>query len=201
MDKAEGGGEEEMGNRARSRLGLDLDGVVYDFHSIARFLLSMRVGYDLPPVEEIWSSWNGHLMHVSNEDDEWLWDKGVELGLYRHGHVLKGSIEALREIDEMVDIVVITHRPRPARQDTLAWLSFNQIPTSEIHMLHAREPKWKVPCDFYLDDKLDTVIDISTHAMMTSMPLLWDRPWNRAGGYAPRVRQWSEVVEWIAARV
>ncbi len=187
---------------ARLRFGLDLDGVVYDWHSAFRFLANHQFNLNLPPVDELWPGWNGHRRYINKDQEAWLWDKGVKKGLFRHGHIRKGAVEAVRELAELpLDIVVITHRPPQARQDTVDWLSFHRIPVKELHMLNFDESKWPIKTDIFLDDKWENVVDYASNNR-EALVLLWDRAWNRewaamvAGPRVYRADSWDKVIEW-----
>ena len=182
----------------RIRFGLDMDGVIYDWHSAARFLWNSHFDLNLPPVKDIWTKWDGHLNYVTKEQDAWLWKEGIEKGLFRHGHIRKGAIEFCQELDKIADIVLITHRPHNARQDTLDWIAYNKIPTSEIHMLHKGESKANIPVHMALDDKPETIEAFWSKSILA---ILWDRPWNQ---YWPvfvyRCHKWEDVLSWAIAR-
>src|SRR5688572_21456774 len=148
------------------RIGLDLDGVVYNWDKTARYMLRTMRGYpkhdprcgedeefDLvikprkgaypeypcsgcAPLAYPAKHWDYIKDNVKPEDEDWLWRDGVKLGLFRYGHLYSGAIEGVRELATIGDIVVITKRPKSAVQDTLDWLSYLKLPFAEIHMLH-----------------------------------------------------------------
>jgi 5'(3')-deoxyribonucleotidase len=144
--------------------------------------------------------WNSIQDHVDKKHWQWLWGSGVKNGLFRYGHLYKGSIEALRSLNEIGDVVIITHRPRSAVQDTLDWLSYLRLPFMEVHLLTNGEPKSSVPhCDMYVDDKPDNIIDFTDNTK--GLPLLWARGWNTdmqvkdPGGVFKIVTKWGEVID------
>src|SRR3990167_858431 len=175
------------------RIGLDVDGVLYHFHKTALYMLNTMKGYDLK--EEDWTYWNWPKDIVKNNDWQWLWSKGVELGLFRYGHLYKGAIEGVRELSTLGDIVVITHRPRNAMKDTLDWLAYLRLPIHEIHLQTDGQSKADVPCNVYIDDKPENCVDVSPHPS-----LLVDRPWNRTALWPEtainvvRVYNWEDIV-------
>src|SRR3990167_8817615 len=183
------------------RIGLDVDGVLYHFHKTALYMLNTMKGYDLK--EEDWTYWNQPKDVVKNNDWQWLWSKGVELGLFRYGHLYKGAIEGVRELATLGDIVIITHRPRNAIRDTLDWLAYLRLPIHEIHLQTDGQFKSTVEphCDLYVDDKPENIEDFAnnTHAV----PLLWNRPWNASYGSGPRdllgdyqrIDSWKQVID------
>lgn len=167
--------------------------------------MNLHRGHNLPPIEEWWFGWDSLQERISDDDWRWLWSDGVEKhGLFRHGHVGKGAIEGIQRLSQVVDVVVITARPKNAVNDTLAWLAYNQFPVSEVHILTAGEPKSSVKvCDFYVDDALHNLEDLVTNT--DGKVLLWDRPWNREvsevwAGWrqrSTRVATWDEVYETV----
>jgi len=177
------------------RIGLDLDGVAYEWGSVARFLLSHHFGYIL---EKEASHWWAYRDAVKKEHWRWLWDEGVRNhGLFRHGHLYKGTVEALENLRHLGRIIVITARPETARQDTLDWLAFHQLPVSEFHLLAGESAKSSVRpfCDLYVDDSPGVVQDLSENT--PGVVLCWDRPWNQslvADGNVRRVSSWLEVI-------
>jgi len=128
--------------------------------------------------------WNYIKDQITEQQWEWLWhdapDGGIGCGLFRHGHCYKGSFEAMKELDRIGDIVIITHRPKSAIKDTMEWISFNGIPASAVHLMYREEPKSfvKPECGIYVDDKVANCIDLSENT--DGLACLWDRAWNRA---------------------
>jgi len=162
------------------RFGIDLDGVCYQWDKTARYMLREVLPdsqYKSPvgPLSQESQDWDYIERHVSKEDWQWLWTEGVRLGLFRHGHLYPGTIKYLHALASLGELIVITHRPKSAVEDTLAWLVYQQLPLSGIHILTNQEPKTSVKCDVYIDDKLENVIALATTGARV---YLMDRPWN-----------------------
>lgn len=165
------------------RIGLDIDGVLYQWDKTARYMLR-EVLPNSPyakegPLGQESKNWNYIKDHVSSEHWQWLWKEGVELGLFRYGHLYRGSIVAVRRLAMLGDVVLITHRPKSALNDTLAWLGYLDLPISGLHFLTAEEPKSAVTpqCDVYLDDKGANCIDLAINTSARVVALM-DRRWN-----------------------
>lgn len=163
------------------RIGLDVDGILYEWERTARYMLR-EVLPDSPytkdgPLGVPSTRWNYIKDNVSREHNKWLWDEGVKLGMFRHGHLYPGTIEAVKRLARRGQIVIITHRPERAVPDTLAWLAYHQLPLSEIHILSNQEPKSQISnLDVFLDDKPENCTDmLKTGAEVC----IWDRPWNQ----------------------
>jgi 5'(3')-deoxyribonucleotidase len=162
-------------------------------------MLNSMKGYDLK-VED-WSFWNWPKTVVKNNDWQWLWSEGVRSGLFRYGHLYKGSIEGIRALNKIGDVIIITHRPRNAVQDTLDWLAYQRLPFMEVNLLTNGEPKSSVPhCDLYVDDKPENIVDFLTN-VPEATSLLWTRPWNaeKSAAEFERVTSWEEVFDQAAA--
>jgi len=176
----------------RLRIGLDVDGVLYQFQKTALYMLNSMKGYDLKL--EDWTYWNQPKDVVKNNDWQWLWTGGVKLGLFRYGHLYKGAIEGVRALNEIGDVIIITHRPRHAITDTLDWVAYLKLPITEVHVLSDGQPKSGVKADVYVDDKADNIADYLANT--DGLPLLWSRFWNADAGFAERrVESWAEVIE------
>ena len=179
------------------RIGLDVDGVMYHFQKTACYMLNKEFGYSLSP--EAWSHWNWPKDIVDKKHWQWLWGTGVKNGLFRYGHLYKGTIEAVRDLSNRGDVVIITSRPRHAVQDTLDWISYINLPIREVHILSDGEPKSSVRhCDFYVDDKPENIEDYYKNT--NGHPMLWRRSWNSTYGTDPElypfyiVNSWEEVI-------
>jgi uncharacterized HAD superfamily protein len=170
---------------------MDVDGVLYRWSDTANFLLKRQFGYDL--VES--TSWNYIKESVAPEHWKWLWADGVlKHGLFRHGNCYPGSFEAMGALKAMGhEIVILTSRPDDAIQDTLDWVAYHRIPTSEVHILGPGKKKSTVTpaCDICLDDNADNVRDLETTGAVS---LLWDRPWNRDAIDLARIFSWDEFL-------
>lgn len=194
---------------------MDIDGIVYDWFGIYRFLANYHLGVDLPPVEEIWDGEKTDADFLTREQWAWLWEGGVKCGLFRYGHILKGSVEALREISSFADVVVITHRPtswnievseearRKGIKDTIAWLALlsEDVQFVETHILDKGVPKSSIVCDAYLDDGAHVIEDLRGNSAPGTLIMLWTRPWNRKvecdGRRVVRIASWSEVLRLV----
>lgn len=175
--------------------GIDLDGVVYKWSDTARFMLEEQFGIKVPE-QEHWGTWDESL---KKEHWDWLWTDGIKQGLFRHGHIYKGSIDALNKLSELGEIMIITSRPKTAHPDTLDWLSFHKVPTSRVVMLGPGANKAHVAptCQLYVDDKVTNCNELAT---LDTRVVLWGRPWSFEKGETldPKV---GIVTSWDAVLV
>lgn len=177
--------------RAVSRkpvLALDLDGVTYEWEKTARKLLQIYFAYQIK--ESV--NWNWIKDHIANNHWQWLWSEGVKKGLFRHGHVVAGAIEALRNIKEAYRIEIVTSRPEKAWQDTREWLAFHQIPAAGVHLLGPNSPKSQVRADVYVDDATTNIVELKANAPWGTV-IVFDRPWNQDAVGDRRARGWGEL--------
>ncbi len=172
------------------KVGIDLDGVCYRFHSSYRYMMVAYRNVEMPPADE-WTTWDWPEKFTSQEDRDWIWSEGVRLGLFRYGHIVKGAIIGVRELAEHHELSVVTHRPRSAVRDTIAWLHYVNLPFSGIHILSNEEPKSEVPYDALVDDKPENIEDAVMHARRG---ILFDQPWNQDYRAVERARGWPDVV-------
>lgn len=187
------------------RIGVDIDGVMYMWEKTARYMLR-EILPNSPytkdgPLGEVSNGWDFIQNNVAPEHWKWLWKEGVQLGLFRHGHLYPGTIKAIRQLAELGEVVAITHRPKAAVHDTLAWLAYQNLPLSGLHILTNQEPKSTVrpECDIYIDDKVENCIDLYANTDARAVYLM-GRYWNLNGcGNFPitRVEDWQQFIDQV----
>jgi len=170
------------------RIGVDIDGVMYKWIKTAHYML--REVMPNSPYKGKNDLLHGDESQVTHFDWtrevvgevywEWLFTEGVRLGLFRYGHLYPGTIVAMRELAKLGEIIIITHRPKNAVNDTLAWLAYLDLPIAGVHILTDGEPKSSVhpQCELYIDDKPENVRDLMMHTGATAIAMP-DRPWNK----------------------
>lgn len=161
------------------RVALDIDGVLYHWSRTARYMLRTYRGLDIQGEAQSWD-WNV-TEGVSKADWHWLWTEGIDLGLFRYGHVMKDAIVGVRQLQDLgLSLIVVTHRPARAVKDTIAWLNYVNFPLDGVHILTGGQPKTSVEWDLLVDDKPTNV----EHALgKARMGLLFDQPWNQSARY------------------
>jgi len=148
------------------RVALDCDEVLYSWQRTARYLLRNVYkgwcdGYDLTVPFREWVVAD----QVGQEAYNWLFDEGVRQGLFRHGHVITGAMLGVRSLKAAgYDLIIVTHRPANAVQDTLAWIDFHfgkedPYPWSGVSILSQGEPKSSVEWDVLVDDSPHNIDD------------------------------------------
>lgn len=181
------------------RIGLDIDGVMYKWDNSARYMMREVLPNspyrDLPAFKEEAPYWNWLPDNVAPEHWEWLWSEGVRLGLFRYGNLYRGTVQAVRKLATLGEVVLITHRPKQAVRDTLAWLGMLDLPISGLHLLTNMEPKSGVKplCDVYLDDKPENVEDLFLNTGGKNSCLM-RRRWNNM--FVPLTGSQDEMHDW-----
>jgi 5'(3')-deoxyribonucleotidase len=185
------------------RIAVDLDGVLYEWSKTARYMLRHYKGHSASgPMGMESLSWDYIEKHVGKQDWDWLWNEGVDLGLFRYGHVVTGGQSAIRDMRTAGNTVVVaTHRPSAAVPDTIAWLDLFQKPEAGvvfdgIHILTNGEPKHTVQADLLIDDKFSNLEDWVGHGRRG---ILFDREWNQGAKPAgtERAYGWNDCTRII----
>ena len=175
------------------RIGLDLDGVCYNYSATACMLLNHYKGYNLDWTQT--DSWDWLKSQVSNNDWQWLWSQGVKEGLFRYGNIIKGAAEGVKELAKMGKIAVVTSRPDSARLVTLDWLSFMEFPISELHIMGHGQNKSTTKVDVAIDDAPHVAEDY----IQAGIPVvLFDRKYNQMVPEQTllyRAYDWKDVVK------
>lgn len=188
------------------RIGVDVDGVMYKWGKTARYMLRdvmPNSPYKEDPRMKAAHTYWDFFRDLNKEANDWLWGEGVRLGLFRYGHLFPGTIVAIRQLAEMGEVHLITHRPRVAVNDTLAWVAYLDLPISGINILSDGEPKSSVMphSDVYIDDKPSNVIDLASNTNAKAV-IIPDRAWNQnyfghSNGVCSKVHRtvgWDEAV-------
>lgn len=170
---------------SRLRIGLDLDGVCYQWESTARYMVRQRMlaRGETPPPElyRRFQHWDWLKEYSTPDDWKWLWNEGItEGGVYRYGHVVEGAIDGVRELTSIADVTIVTSRPKIAVHDTMAWLGlmFDKCPLAGVAIQSDGQKKSEVkPCpDIFIDDakhNFDDMLDNTESAIIQ----YW-QPWN-----------------------
>ncbi len=175
------------------RVGVDLDGVVYDFVGALRSYIHRTTGRPLasmPPADS-WEFWS----------KQWKLDKEEFLRFYRDG-ILDGFIfsegapfpQAVESARELValghELHIVTSRAIPGAEDearaaTVDWLRRIGFPYESLTIA---SDKASVPTDIFIDDSMENYdrLDKAGH-----FPWLYTQMWN-ASHPGRRVLSWGE---------
>lgn len=182
------------------RIGIDLDGVVYDYEAAIRHYLVNHEGYDdarLPRIEgwHLWQQWGF-------EDAATFWaiaDKAVEDGiLFRWGLPCDDTVGDLqRLVDAGHTLHVITARKCVysglAEGATMEWITQHLPPVESVTF---SADKTIVRTDAMIEDNLDNydaLYKAGTRAYLI------DRPWNTQENEWPWRRRVANIAEFVNA--
>mgnify|MGYP003576127041 CR=1 FL=1 len=173
------------------RIAVDLDEVVYAWERTARYLLRNVYprGHKLSGLNTPFTEWEiGNT--IGDNAYKWLFDEGIDAGLFRHGHVITGAMLGVRALKAAGhDLVIVTHRPEKGVRDTLAWINFHfdtedPYPWSGINILSGGEPKTDVQWDAIVDDSPKNLEDAEAHGRLG---VQFGAAWNGGGADWPAV--------------
>lgn len=180
-----------------SRVGFDLDGVIYDFRKAHSEFEIGRGAADctLEAALDEWDYFLGWGMNL----EEWLtsYAAGVDAGqiLWR-GDPLPGALEAFKTLHERGHTIhIVTDRAIGADPEaaTKAWLGEHGL---DYDSLTFSRDKTVVETDFFIEDRLQNADAINAAG---GRCYLINRPWNRDDDERPRVDSLEEFVAAVEA--
>lgn len=182
----------------RMRLGIDLDGVTFQFEKAFKPIAAARLGInpnDIPDASD-WN-WYEHLGIDAAGFNQLLADAVAHDNLFAEGDPVPGAVSALRHLARNHDIVIVTHRnlaghTAKAEAATRQWLTAHRIP---FHELHLTGNKVAVHTDIHLDDSPAVNADMRAAGRRH---VVFDQPWNQDLP-GERVRSWAEFVALVEA--
>lgn len=180
-------------------LGLDLDGVVFDYESAVRERFAKMLGVDpahLGP-QTAWSLVESGWPLRDENHFAALHTAAVRGGMFAEMPMIPGAAQHLWQLsDAGVYIRVVTHRlgfkgiHAAAAGDTVTALDRNMIPYRDLTFV-ADKPA--VGADVYIDDAPHNVLKLRAAGGYT---IVFDQLYNRHID-GPRARNWAEVVELV----
>lgn len=195
-----------------ARVGIDLDGVCYDFTGVFRDYMVKMLGW-LHDTSKI-DKWDFYL--------DWGMSRGgflnycarsvIEGYLFTKGDPLPGTKEALDALREAGHtIVFITDRAsicKEAKNATKDWLRKHELCEFDDE-LHFSGDKTIAPTDYFIDDRLENYDALNAVGVRV---YLWNRPWNQddtecwgSNGHSSnckrrrRVSSWDEFLDRVSA--
>lgn len=182
-----------------ARIGIDLDGVCYDFQGALREFMTEIWGFkdeDLPEATDwnFYRNWGNP--PITDSDFHWYVTQAtVHGGLFDYADPINNADNVIRKLkNHGHSIHIITDRDwgqlGEAQRQTVSWLKTHSIPFDSLHFT---AEKGMVDVEYMLDDKPQNVRDMLANG--TEAALL-DRPWNQ-GPELPRVTSvalWGECI-------
>jgi uncharacterized HAD superfamily protein len=186
------------------RLGIDLDGCLYDWHVDLRNWVLLSTGKLYPKP----TGWNFAESEWGMPQEEFTkhWYEGVLAGVvFRQQDPDPVGVEVLRRLhNQGHELYIITSRLLPEIEEacirnTLGWIDDHKIPHTEVHIVgHGKaEICDKLEIDVMIDDAAHNYTDLLA---TDTLPVLMTQPWNEHLEADIRVGTWTEfeeVVEWF----
>ena len=166
------------------RIGIDIDGVLFPFDTVARHVLHQWFPRHNVP-EQPSTSWSALKDEVAPELWRWLWSpRGQATVFSQSKRCYHDAVQVVRELLTNSDHEVhfVTHRdPAITGTYTSRFLAehFDGLRWAGLHMLGQRAtiPKWKLArWEVFVDDKPETVFEFLTHT--DTQVFAPRRPWN-----------------------
>jgi 5'(3')-deoxyribonucleotidase len=184
--------------KKKIRLGIDLDGVIYNFVDEFRAYYSEKIGVDIDSLSEP-TSWEFY-RDWGMTDEEYFTNLGlaaIHSKVFRHGEIYPNARESILKLKEMgFEIVIITARYLSNNPDhmkiiennTRNWLVDNNVAFDELII---DNDKTRHGLDILIDDNLSNVEAL---LIAGAYGYVFDRPWNRNSISFPRVMGWYDLV-------
>ena len=156
----------------KRNIGLDLDGVLYDWHGVIYDHIKWKE--DIPEdYKEFWRK--------AKKEDYYrdLLENLVEIPIfYTRKDILPSVLKVVNEIAKKHRIYYITTRPESARRATISWLERCNLPYAENVIITQNKRPYiaMLECDYFVDDKHETIDDIKdvTNAILFKSTYMYD---------------------------
>lgn len=184
--------------QSKIRLGLDLDGVIYnfadEFHDHIAKIKRLNPT-DLKSATQ-WSFWRDWEM----TDEDYYFELGkaaINGRVFRDGEIYPHALESILKLKEMgFEIVIITARFLSNNPDHMAiirrntenWLINNNVPFDELII---DNDKSRHSLNILIDDSIDNIESV---IMKGNDAYIFDQPWNREALHYPRVIGWADLL-------
>jgi 5'(3')-deoxyribonucleotidase len=180
-------------------IGVDLDGVCYDFVGALRHYLVTHEGFPEYDLGES-TSWNFFKdnWNMSTSDFLKFFAAGVDAGIvFIHGEAMEGCAETITRLRERGHKVhIVTHRSVGTLSvaSTDAWLRREGIP---FDTLCFSEDKTIVKTDIFIEDKVENFCALERAGVDA---VLMNQKWNAHHPTQYRVNNWKEFGNFVDAR-
>lgn len=179
------------------RVGVDNDGVLYDFgNSVRRYLHSIGREFGWKGDQSEPHHWDFYkYWGMTRQEFTQVCHDGVDAGYIFSGGIRPGAKEAMERITKMgAEIVIITDRsfgssPKNSERATIDWLTQHDIWFDELIF---SPNKTIVKTDIFVEDKYENAI-----ALRNAGTECWliNRPWNTNFDYDKRIDDISDFPE------
>ena len=181
-----------MKKRKCKRVGVDVDGVLGDFESVARRAVRELYGREFGEVV----TWDFLAEVIPPEETRRFWEYLGNPGYFHSRFTpFPGAGEGFAALYRATEVYIVTSPPRRAPTWTSErdeWLErIFGIPYSRI--VHTAA-KHTFLGDALVDDRVENIEAWAAEEIPGSVPILWDMPYNREETRFLRTRSWHEVL-------
>jgi 5'(3')-deoxyribonucleotidase len=183
------------------RIGLDMDGVVYDYVGNLSNIIVAEGGDPIPedcgwfkPVE-LWPPYFDHPERV-----------------FLDGDPIPGAVEGCRDLKLLCDdLWIITAAWKEAGEPKIKWLEKHGIEYDNFVLTgldHTSQPKSAIKCDLYIDDGAHNILELYENTFVDL--IIFEQSWNKtqemydleeSSDRVTRVRNWEEMVNLVEGEV
>lgn len=182
----------------RVKIGLDLDGVVYNWDAQVAKMVRERFGTEL----DISSYWDHKRDVLPREQWRWLWQPKQMEAMFYQGAAYPGALQGAAALYELGALDILTSGPAASYGPKKRWLADREVQFLGFVLDKQGWEKSSQGCDLYIDDAPHAAADIELNTSATI--ILVDRPWNQHVPTSDRVlraRGWKQVVRLAEAFV
>ncbi|MES2134886.1 MAG: hypothetical protein V4449_01430 [Patescibacteria group bacterium] len=195
---------------AKPILGVDFDDVLVrtgnalaEFHNATYGTTYSRDDVSSFHLHEVWN--------CTPEEARARIDEFISTEFHHNSEAVLGAYDALKQLSQTYEIVIVTGRMHVWRDKTIEWLEKNFLGLyREIHFTNHDDPdpsKRRLKSEFvtelgislFIDDALKFATDVASVGVPV---LLFDTPWNQ-GEVPPgvtRVHSWDEILRTLASK-
>jgi 5'-nucleotidase len=169
-----------------AHIGVDCDGVIYEFHEDARIVVANHRGIDPSELTEakVWD-------FMVEQWNIWFQDVAKEGGWLRLPPV-PGTVEGLKKLQKKGHTIHIITSRKGGEINTVKWIQKHKIPYDTLHI---GRDKSRVLVDVMVDDWERNWEELTAIGRRV---LVWDQPWNAHLTEAERVFSWDDVLEAVS---
>ncbi len=154
-----------------TKIGFDLDGVLYDWHRVAyEWVVENKEGFNVP-YGRFWTEW------INNSKHRMLADFLVKAPVFVTTIIMSEPMrEMLWGLAKNSELFYITARPKEAHFGTRWWIKTSKIPNPE-NLFFAQD---KLPLiinheiDYFVEDRTKNALALQNHTKV----ILVAKPWN-----------------------
>lgn len=156
----------------REVFGYDIDGVLYDWHSVLYDHVVKEYG-EKRSAEKFWKD-------AKNNNPPYtkmFWRNATENRAFLTKLMVdKEIVESVNRMAEVFDIYYITHRPKEVEFTTARWLKTNGFPFPENLIITSGDkavPIKSVGCSYFIDDREHIVKSLKNVCNVIGVRKLW----------------------------